>query len=142
MGIIYLSRNFSFEAGHRLAKGYKGKCKNPHGHSWKCKVTVQCISLNEYDFGIDFGELKKVCKKVEDLFDHKMILHEKDSDNIEFCKSVNYEYYTVTENPTCEILSRIIYGVFKDELKEYYPRVRVDSVTIKETENSTCTYKA
>lgn len=40
-----LSKVFYFEAGHRLVKGYTGKCNNLHGHSWGLKVTVESDSL-------------------------------------------------------------------------------------------------
>lgn len=52
-----LSKNFRFESAHRLGKGYEGKCRNIHGHSWNGSIKVKVKDLDQYDFGIDFGLL-------------------------------------------------------------------------------------
>jgi len=57
-----------FDAAHHL-KGYEGKCKNVHGHTYKVEVWVKGDSGRLDDVGIlwDFGTLKNIINQ----YDHK-----------------------------------------------------------------------
>lgn len=133
-----LTKKFRFETAHRLGKGYNGKCANIHGHSWNGEITVDCESLDGYGFGIDFGELKKFTKAVEDKLDHGLILHEGDSELAELCVNSGWKIVTLPDNPTCEVLAAWIF----DTALEYFSLlpVTVYRVTIEETCTSRCEY--
>lgn len=66
---MVLCKEFQFDAAHSLP-GYKGKCKNLHGHTYKIRVCIKG-PVNKEGFVIDFSELKDiVTKKVLDILDH------------------------------------------------------------------------
>ncbi len=60
-----------FDAAHSLP-GYKGKCANLHGHTYKVEVVVEG-PVGDNGFVMDFYDLKKVlAKSLEDL-DHRCL---------------------------------------------------------------------
>ena len=74
-----LSKEFRFEAAHRLAKGYVGKCANIHGHSWNGTLFVGIDLLNSQDMAIDYARLGEFVKEeVIDRYDHKLLLFRAD----------------------------------------------------------------
>lgn len=68
--IIY--KTLEFAAAHKIcAKGYKGKCKNLHGHNYKVEVWIKDSVFNLTKFGMlaDFTDIKKVVMEL----DHKYL---------------------------------------------------------------------
>jgi 6-pyruvoyltetrahydropterin/6-carboxytetrahydropterin synthase len=77
-----VSKIFRFEAAHHLPN-HDGKCRNPHGHSYKVVVTCEgpirgiSGSSREDDdpkrgMVVDFAEIKALWKlELEPLLDHK-----------------------------------------------------------------------
>lgn len=58
-----------FDAAHSLP-GYKGKCANLHGHTYKVEVVIEG-PVGENGFVMDFFQLKKILGcAIEDL-DHR-----------------------------------------------------------------------
>lgn len=137
--MLRLTKNFRFEAAHRLGDGYEGKCANIHGHSWNGEIAVHVEGLDEFGMAIDFGQLKKVTKSIEDYYDHKIILNISDSELIDFCKRNGYAYETTTGNPTCELLC-IEISEYILRLAQENPKLKVKKieVTIKETCTTSC----
>lgn len=134
-----LTKKFRFEAAHRLAKGYKGKCANIHGHSWNGEITVTTTELDEYGFGIDFERLKKFTKEIEELLDHVLILSKDDEKLIEFCNSNGWDIMVFcTNNPTSEVIAEWIY----ERARRHFigSCIFVKSITIEETCTSRCVY--
>lgn len=118
--------------------GYKGACKNIHGHSYELHVTV-CASKSytEYipapGFIIDFKEIKKIVKEaVTEKFDHRMIL------SSQFIAA--HPSFSTQENliiwdaePTAENLLFYI----KQTLKESFPEeVKLIQLKLYETKDS------
>ena len=65
-----VTRLFTFEACHHLP-GYKGKCRRPHGHSYKLLVTVG-DEVKKNGMVIDFGKLKEIVeRKAINKLDHQ-----------------------------------------------------------------------
>ena len=58
-----------FASAHQL-RGYKGKCENLHGHSWKVQVFVTTDSLNHISLAMDFTDLKRIAAEIVDPLDH------------------------------------------------------------------------
>lgn len=135
-----LAKDFRFEAAHRLAKGYEGKCKNIHGHSWNGTLTVECWELDKHNFGVDFSELKSFLKRIEDSLDHKLMLCTDDSKLLDLCKAEGYEIVAFEDNPTCEIIAQWIYREAVYYFKSKGIKCIVKSVDIRETCTSGCKY--
>ena len=53
-------------------------CKFLHGYSLQFKFTFQAAELDERNWVVDFGGLKPLKAWLEDNFDHKVVLDEKD----------------------------------------------------------------
>jgi|AVFP01.1.fsa_nt_gi 6-pyruvoyltetrahydropterin/6-carboxytetrahydropterin synthase len=134
-----LSKKFRFEAAHRLALNYCGKCANIHGHSWNGLLQVSGPELDEFSFLIDFADIKVFTKAQEDKYDHKLLVQEKDSDLIALCEKQHWAIEIFADNPTSETLAKTIY----DEAVAYFakwPELSVDFVKIEETCTSECIY--
>lgn len=77
--MLQITKIFHFEMAHAI-DGYKGPCRNIHGHSYELHVTIAGIKEeSEYlpvpGFILDFKELKRiVVAGVIELFDHKLLL--------------------------------------------------------------------
>lgn len=80
-------------AAHFL-RGYSGKCKDLHGHTWKIEVFLLCGDLDGLGMVRDFGELKKGFRAFLGRFDHKCL---------------NDLEYFQTVNPTAENIAKYIY---------------------------------
>ncbi len=118
-----ISVEYSFAAGHAL-RGYKGKCENIHGHNYKVQVSVAGDQLNPTGLLMDFVELRAAIKALAERLDHRFLNDLAPFDQL---------------NPSAENLARY----FGDELE---PRVRahglrIDSVTIWETDTTSATYR-
>ncbi|RAP33752.1 hypothetical protein DID77_02530 [Candidatus Marinamargulisbacteria bacterium SCGC AG-439-L15] len=135
-----LSKKFKFEAAHRLAKGYVGKCANIHGHSWYVTVQLSCHNLNQQDMGIDYAEINTFNESIRKEFDHKLLLCKDDTTLLSVCKKENYEVVTFDENPTSETIAKTVY----DKAKGYfssYKNIDMHQVIVEETCTSACYYK-
>jgi len=102
----------TFQAAHYL-KGYKGKCENIHGHSFRVEVHIEVTKLDSIGIGYDFKDIKKNLCDI--LPDHSLL-----NDIYPF-------------NPTAENLSKY----FFQELKKLYP---VKAVTVWESKDASATY--
>jgi len=102
--MFYITVDRKFCAGHFL-KRYKGKCKNPHGHTWKVAVKLQYTKLNKIGLAVDFKKVKKELDKI--LPDHKFL----------------NEIYSF--NPTAENLAEYFYTKLKKKFKKHLVSVRV-----------------
>lgn len=70
---IYITKKFSFDAAHKLV-GYKGKCKNLHGHTYYLEVTVGGNINKKTGMVIDFHLLEDIInKQIISLLDHTFI---------------------------------------------------------------------
>ena len=113
--MLSVVKKFSFSAAHFLPN-YEGDCKNLHGHTWKGEVEIEGYINNETGMIIDFKEVKKELRKIEDLFDHKLL-------NDIMC------------NPTCE---HLVYFIVDEMKRKYSKLVRV---RLYESDDSYCEWK-
>lgn len=72
MEIIKVTRELRFEAAH-LLEDHKGKCRNIHGHSYKCHVSVSG-RVDKDGMVLDFSTLSNICEKVIEPMDHSLII--------------------------------------------------------------------
>ncbi len=119
-----LSVEETFSSAHQLRE-YRGKCENLHGHNWRVVLSVQGRELNPIGLLVDFGDLKKILRKICEVFDHTCL-----NDLPPFTEI----------NPSSENIAMIIAKMAKDELTKFGGGVYVESVTVYESENSKCTF--
>jgi len=115
-----------FSAAHCI-RGHPGRCSRLHGHNYRVVVAVSAERLNNQGMVIDFADLKAICQRAIDPLDHT-VLNE----------LVPFE----AVSPTAEELARHIFGLIADQLSMMpEPRVRLDRVTVYESEKSCATYR-
>lgn len=135
-----LTKNFRFETAHRLAKDYVGKCANIHGHSWNGNIKISVPSTDRFGMAVDFKDLGKFCKAVEEKFDHKIMLYRGDEELIKLCGDKGWAILVFNDNPTCEIVAEHLFHEAVDWFRAF-PEIEVLEVTIHETCTTGCTFK-
>lgn len=137
MSTIRITREFSFEGAHAL-KGYDGKCRHIHGHSYKLFVTYigqtsQIRNHPKSGMVIDFSEIKKIINElIIDPFDHALILR----DDSPLGEEIQNEYCNVKIvpfQPTCENLADYFAGILIEREPE---GLKLFSIKLHETANS------
>ena len=111
-----------FASAHTL-RDYPGACSRMHGHNWKVELEVVASSLDNIGMGIDFKEIKKCTRQVTAELDHRYINEIKPFDEI---------------NPTAENIAAYIYNGVSELINS--DRIRVESVTLWETERACVKY--
>ncbi len=127
-----VTKDFTFEAAHRLLKNYKGKCTNNHGHSWVIKLHIEASELDEQDMVIDFMEMKKLKLWIDENLDHTSILWEEDP-MCDYIRKSNQRIFTTKGNPTSEEIGVIIF----EQAKMIFENVRIKVKCVEV--NETCT---
>lgn len=134
---IRLTKQFTFEMAHAL-KGYDGKCRHVHGHSYILYVTVigaPCADINNPKYGMvmDFGELKKIVNEnIVDKLDHALVLR---TDAV-LTQELEQQYGNVVltdYQPTCENMIVDFAGRIKNKLPQ---GVKLHSLRLHETATS------
>lgn len=116
-----LSVSADFAASHFL-RGYEGKCKNLHGHTWKVELTLAGKRLDKIGLLADFMVVKKQLKEVLDTIDH---VH------------LNDMAIFKENNPTTENLAKYIF----EEFSKKYPSLKVRKITVWESDNASIAYQ-
>jgi 6-pyruvoyltetrahydropterin/6-carboxytetrahydropterin synthase len=136
----------TFCAAHRLNKGYEGKCKYLHGHSYNVSVKLVADSLDQYDFVIDFGDIKAFFDDwVQEHWDHVTLVSEMDKTLIEFLKRESQAYFIIPgkRNTTSEALAEFLFEKFTSILAEqtgYNPTLKLTHVLVSESSFSHAEY--
>jgi 6-pyruvoyltetrahydropterin/6-carboxytetrahydropterin synthase len=111
-----------FAAAH-LLRDYPGVCSRLHGHNWKVEVNVIANSLDPVGMGLDFGDIKAATRELIGTLDHRNLNDIPPFDKI---------------NPTAENIAAYMYQQLGKAIND--ERVRVDAITIWETERACVTY--
>lgn len=129
-----ISKTFSFEAAHIVRDAVSERCKfNVHGHSYKVEISVSG-KIKENGMVLDFKELGFM-KNVIDLFDHSMVLWDKESPDILKFFSDNFKRVIImNKNCTAENMSRYFYKRCSESL--FDKQIEVEYVKVWETANS------
>jgi len=91
---------------------------------------------------IDFKLFKKVCKVIEDRYDHSLILRDTDPLVEKFREVAPEQRLNIAhESPTAEWMAKTFYYDVFEGLLETDPLVIVLSVSVQETENNIATYE-
>jgi len=118
-------RQFTFDSAHRLLN-YNGKCNNLHGHTWKVKVGFKGEINPGTNMIVDFTEIKKRIKPIQDALDHCVILETGDP-LIQILKS--QDILVLKKRPTAEYLAQFI-----------LEKLNCDSIILYETPDSYVEY--
>ena len=112
-------KEFGFEAAHRLPNVPEGhQCARLHGHSFKVAVHVRGPLDPTLGWVMDFAELKKAWRPLDEALDHRYL---NDVPGL--------------ENPTSEVLARWIW----ERLAPTLPGL--SQVVVRETCTSGCIYR-
>ena len=129
-----------FSAAHRLNKGYEGKCKHLHGHSYQVTVTMSSRALDHYDMVIDFDDIKRMFDTwVQDHWDHVTLVSEPDTSLIAFLKAEAQDHFILPggRNTTSEALAEFLFEKFRTILDSssdtYNNDVNVLKVSVSES---------
>lgn len=71
-----VTKIFKFETGHQLSNCYSKECMQPHGHGYKCEITLEGLIDSSTGMVIDFKELKEIVQPIIDQYDHKFFTEE------------------------------------------------------------------
>jgi 6-pyruvoyltetrahydropterin/6-carboxytetrahydropterin synthase len=139
MGRIQITKIFHFEMAHAL-EGYDGLCQNIHGHSYKLRVTVEGMPLNDCcspkdGMIIDFSDLKRVVEaSIIRKYDHALVLNSKtDAAIINTLRNHYEKIVEVNFQPTSEQLLMEFAKIIQNALPA---NVHLHSLRLDETDTS------
>lgn len=116
---MLILKSFGFESAHHLPKVPAGhKCGRVHGHSFRCEVGVGGPVDPATGWVMDYADIKKAFRPVEEMLDHR-----------------DLNEVAGLENPTSEVIAKWIW----DRLKPVLPGLEV--VILHETCTARCEYR-
>jgi 6-pyruvoyltetrahydropterin/6-carboxytetrahydropterin synthase len=111
-------------------------CNLLHGYALEIRVEFEADSLDARNWVVDFGSLKSFKGRIEDTFDHKMLVAEDDPEIDTLCglAGLGLAEVIVVEATGCEQFAKLIYEFAQLWLHDngYAPRCRVSSVEVRE----------
>jgi 6-pyruvoyltetrahydropterin/6-carboxytetrahydropterin synthase len=130
-----VTKRLHFSYGHRLLR-HPGKCARLHGHNAVAEITCELPQLNADAMVVDFERISRSLEKwIDDVLDHRMILH-KDDLLIPALKEWKEDYYETDLDPTAEVIAKIIFDQAKAE------KLPVKKITLWETPSASASYEA
>lgn len=145
MQIHRVSKDYRWEAAHRLIHGYPDNCRHLHGHSYNATVTMELLQgrhLNQYGFVYDYNDMKKLKKWINDHFDHACFVSSEDTELIDFLNGQvgRGKHYIFRGQSSAERICEELYRVASQMLGD--ERARVVEVRVRETCTSEAILKA
>lgn len=141
--MYYIKKTFTWDASHRLL-GHQGKCSSVHGHTYRAIITIQASVLDEIGVGIDFGDFSDLGNWIQSNWDHAALLNTKDPLAVMF--TVPYDghpsgkTYLFMENPTAEVMARVLFEEAERLLPNLRHGLQVKSVEVFETPNNSAVF--
>lgn len=139
----------SFSAAHRLNKGYRGKCKDLHGHNYKVDIRLCSHSLDDYDFVMDFGDITLHFEAwLQQHWDHVTLVSDLDTELLTFLQQTQQAHYVLpnAQNTTAENLAKFLYDTFCAILATLpaalNQRVWISEICLHESDTSQAIYQA
>lgn len=111
-----------FAAAHTL-RDYPGPCSRMHGHNWKIEVQASARELDAHGMVVDFKVLRQATREISDRLDHQYLNEIAPFDAL---------------NPTAENIAAYFHQQLQQRLND--DRIRIDAVTVWETERACATY--
>jgi len=126
-----IAKEFTWEMGHRLTF-HKGKCKNLHGHSYKCVIEINGTP-DSNGMVLDYYDLSKIVNPIIDELDHSIMVYNEDKDLISALEKLNSKKVVVNFETTAENICYYLIDKIKSSLPENIISLKV---RVLETENS------
>lgn len=110
-----IRKRFTMETAHQLESAHTKACYECiHGHSYLVELVVEANQLSEKDrMVLDFSCLKPLIQGIMDRWDHGLLLHENKRTVYEPLIAAGHlkrsKVHFFQENPTAEVLARVIY---------------------------------
>ena len=108
-------------ASAHFLRGYQGKCKDLHGHTWQVEVTIKSDRLDSIGMVADFAIIKKQLKEFLMALDHVCL------NDLPYFKDVN---------PSTENIAKYIYQNFGQAIAP----LKIKDVRVWESETSCVVY--
>ena len=114
-----ICKSFEIENGHMLSK-HPDLCKFPHGHSRKVEFILETNELDQNEMVCDFKILKEAMKDFLNTLDHALCMNTDDPMYPKLKEAYGDRIIDFpNEDPTTEIIAKLIYDTLKTKLKEY-----------------------
>ena len=127
-----IAKEFTWEMGHRLPF-HAGKCKNLHGHSYKCVIELDG-DPDKNGIVLDYYDLKKIVDPIIDEFDHSFMVCDSDTELIDALTRLGSRHLIVDFESTAENIC--IYILRKIKSCRLPANIHALKVRVLETENS------
>jgi 6-pyruvoyltetrahydropterin/6-carboxytetrahydropterin synthase len=127
-----IAKEFNWEMGHRL-KFHDGKCKNLHGHSYKCMLEL-CGDPDANGMVLDYYDMKTIIQPVIDELDHAFMVRNTDTEVIEFLDKINSRKVVVDFESTAENIC--LYLLRQIKSSDLPKNIKSVKVKVLETENT------
>lgn len=135
-----VERYHDISCGHRV-HGHESKCAHLHGHNYRIHFVCEAKRLDGVGRVIDFSDVKsKLCMWVEDYWDHKFLVWEKDPLAAELLRLDPRGVVITTFNPTAENMAQyLVELVGPRQLMD--TDIKLVSVRIEETRKCSASYR-
>lgn len=127
-----IAKEFTWEMGHRLPF-HLGKCKNLHGHSYKCMIELSGES-DSNGIVLDYYDVKKIVEPVFEELDHSFMVWKNDTELIEALNKLNSRMVIVDFQSTAENIC--LYLLDKIKSSNLPPNIKALKIRVLETENT------
>ncbi len=133
---------FEFQSAHILSK-HKGKCRFPHGHTYRIEITLSADELDQNDMVCDFHIITDLIKTyIKEKLDHRIFINSNDLENVKrFSENAKVKIFE-RKDPTSEVLAKEIFDHLKSELKKINinPTAKIEKVRVWETTSAYAEY--
>jgi len=121
-----IAKEFSWEMGHRLPF-HDGKCKNLHGHSYKCMIELTG-EPDKNGIVLDYYDIKKIIEPIIDELDHSFMVSSQDKELIDVLdklgsRKVVVDFETTAENLCLYLLKKILHAKLPGNISSLKVRV-------------------
>lgn len=127
-----IAKEFHWEMGHRLPF-HNGKCKNLHGHSYKCMVEFTG-DPDSNGMVLDYYDVKKMIGPIIEQLDHSFMVSKDDREVIEILEKLNSQKVVVDFETTAENIC--LYLLEKIKSSGLPSNIKSVKVKVLETENT------
>jgi 6-pyruvoyltetrahydropterin/6-carboxytetrahydropterin synthase len=127
-----IAKEFTWEMGHRLPF-HEGKCKNLHGHSYKCMIELSG-KPDSNGIVLDYYDVKKIVEPVFEEMDHSFMVWKGDKELIDVLIKLNSRMVVVDFQTTAENIC--LYLLDKIKSSGLPSNVTTLKVRVLETENT------
>lgn len=115
----------------------KSHCHLIHGYALSFKLVFEANTLDDNNWVVDFGSFKPLKAKLEQMFDHTLLVAKDDPKKDVILALQEHGLANVIEVDAtgCEAMSKMVFDMTKDWLKEIGQDSRVSLVSVEVAEH-------